>query len=644
MEEAPEDSVLNRGDNAIDGEEWVEISPTGQAYGSHDFEEGQKIMKHNEYLHKGAGTFETVVDSSSFYDVSGSHGGGGGGEGGDNAAAYLNDSQEHAEQSIPSHWHRRHRRRQRIRRVLAWVNLIVLALLIFAAVAIGFVYLTRKKSRSSNNDGVPKNDNGDESNKNNNDDNDNIFQPNTSPTSAPIQVPLGEVTVGVYYYPWYQNDDFNGRNYMRADLIPPQYPTLGEYDQKDPKVIAQHLQMTQVYNINLWVTSWSGPESATDRVTRDIIMTHSDLKGTQIALFYETYSQISRDTWNISAVYPDLAYAAATYFDHPNYYRIDGRPVIFVYVSRSLHRAGVLEDVIRDMRTACQANGNHDVFIVGDNAYGKPQDPNEYYQPFDLLDAITNYDVYGSMGRPQGYAGYDGVDNYRKQQLGWRTAAHLQQCGFIPSISPGYNDRSTRLASNHPALSRSIVEGAPVGSLFQEQLWNAFDLRDDNAGGIIMVNSFNEWHEDTQIEPVMSYDVDGTPIETVTTVPEILTQGYNYTAYGDLFLEMIRLATTEAPSLSPSSMPSVSPTNSHPPSASPSDMASEVPTLSMMPSQYPTAVPTTQPTTTIEPSSLPTITMSASPSVVPSTIPTSSRSVVPTTSPSASEQSSTPTL
>eukprot|EP00521_Asterionellopsis_glacialis_P007139 CAMPEP_0195288742 /NCGR_PEP_ID=MMETSP0707-20130614/5283_1 /TAXON_ID=33640 /ORGANISM="Asterionellopsis glacialis, Strain CCMP134" /LENGTH=665 /DNA_ID=CAMNT_0040348643 /DNA_START=154 /DNA_END=2151 /DNA_ORIENTATION=+ len=641
---APEDSPLNKDDHDI-SDEWVEVSPTGQPYSSYDFEETLDNATNNHdsssYLQKDGGTFETVVENGSVYtETTGRHTG----DDDMNVDAAFLSAQEHTH----SHWHRRHRRRQRVRRILAWGNLIILALLIMGAVVIGFIYMTKKnnsKVGNTNNDNNNDNDNegvnGDSNNNDNDGDHDdnNIFHPNKPPTAAPIQVPLGEVTVGVYYYPWYQNDDFNGRNYMRADLQPPQYPTLGEYDQKDPYVISKHLEMTQRSNINLWVTSWSGPQSATDRLTRDVIMTHPDLGGTQIALFYETYSQIPRDTWNISAVYPDLAYAATTYFDHPNYYRIQGRPVLFVYVSRALHRAGVLEDVIRDMRAACRANGNHHVYIVGDNAYNTAPEAVEFYKPFVLLDAITNYDVYGSMGRPKGYAGYEGVENYRRQQLGWRTAANSQNCGFIPSISPGYNDRSTRLESGHPALSRCIVEGAPVGSLFQEQLLNAFDLRDDNAGGIIMVNSFNEWHEDTQIEPVISY-INGTAVEFVTTSqPEIYTQGYNYTAYGNLFMEMVRLATTEAPSLLPSSMPSMAPTNSHEPSASPSLTPSGNPSQSTMPSLVPTATPSMQPTNTVDPSYSPSVTKSDSPSLVPTAVPSATSSAVPTTFPNVSPRS-----
>lgn len=51
-----------------------------------------------------------------------------------------------------------------------------------------------------------------------------------------------------------------------------------------------------------------------------------------------------------------------------------------------------------------------------------------------------------------------------------------------------------------------------------------------------MVNSFNEWHEDTQIEPARG--------ET-TDLPEDITHGIEYHGYGELYLDILREETLE---------------------------------------------------------------------------------------------------
>jgi hypothetical protein len=99
------------------------------------------------------------------------------------------------------------------------------------------------------------------------------------------------------------------------------------------------------------------------------------------------------------------------------------------------------------------------------------------------------------MGRPSGYAGVQRVDEYYSEQANWRTVAHGSGTRYIPSVSPGYNDRGVRLESDHPALSRRIAQDAPEGSLFAYQIALARELVDLSMGNLLMVNSFNEWHE-----------------------------------------------------------------------------------------------------------------------------------------------------
>jgi len=104
--------------------------------------------------------------------------------------------------------------------------------------------------------------------------------PMSSPDKDPMNSPY---TVGVYYYPWYSGD-FHGGRYMRKELIPPQLPMLGEYDDRDPAVIAQHLKWSRQANISLWVASWWGPNSREDRTLLQHILPHDELGEMQIEI------------------------------------------------------------------------------------------------------------------------------------------------------------------------------------------------------------------------------------------------------------------------------------------------------------------------------------------------------------------------
>jgi hypothetical protein len=334
--------------------------------------------------------------------------------------------------------------------------------------------------------------------------------PDPSPTSPPMDfdltpppitsLPNGQLTVGVYYYPWYKDDFHRGGGYVREQLSPPQYPWLGEYDDSDPATISKHLQWSRQANVGLWVSSWWGKDSREDVTLKTTILTHRELESHQFAIFYETTGRIKQsEGFTTQRVQPDIEYLCQEYFDHPNYYRLDGKPVLFVYLTRKLHATGALPNVLELMRVAAATAGCGDIYIVGDHVFQGPPETEDVYPPFTMLDAVTNYDVYGSMGGKGGYIGQDGINKYYNQQSRWREIATKDyNCRFIPAASPGYNDLGVRPEKAHPPLSRRLSATDKQGSLFEAALRQARTLVDPKAGNLLMVNSFNEWHEGKQ--------------------------------------------------------------------------------------------------------------------------------------------------
>jgi hypothetical protein len=231
-----------------------------------------------------------------------------------------------------------------------------------------------------------------------------------SPTSSAVPSPaIPEVTVGVYYYPWHhdrQGVGFHGRKYLRQYLQQPQLRLLGEYDDRDPAVIAQHVQWSRSANINLWVTSWWGPGDETDVTTKTVIMPHKDMQDMKIALFYETRGLITDYTTG-DDVYKHISYIVSTYFHHANYYRIDHRPVLFVYLTTVLDSDGISDEVTAKMRRAALDNGGYDLYIVGDQVHFscEPSRSGMDYKPFSLLDTVTTTAFTETWEDPMGMPG-----------------------------------------------------------------------------------------------------------------------------------------------------------------------------------------------------------------------------------------------
>lgn len=243
--------------------------------------------------------------------------------------------------------------------------------------------------------------------------------------------------VGAYYYPWYHDDFHRNHGFLREQLDPPQLPKLGKYNDRNEDTYHMHLKWCMDHNIFLWVMSWFGPTTRTD-VTSQLILdyvsrqTHSTdfpIKNFRFAQLYETLSLVpeigTSGTYNTSAVKNDIYEMANSYFSHPNQLKIQGKPVVVIYLSRVLEERrathpGLMAEVVGLMRQGAAEAGFSDIYLVGDHAYAMPSQ--ESASAFTLLDAISNYDVFGAMGRPL-YAGESNVTVYYDTQQQWKEQA-----------------------------------------------------------------------------------------------------------------------------------------------------------------------------------------------------------------------------
>jgi len=366
----------------------------------------------------------------------------------------------------------------------------------------------------------------------------------------PPPPPKSKAMVAVYYYPWHGNNGFHGRKYLREKLLPSQLPVLGEYNDRDTNVIAQHIEWCSESNIQVWVSSWWGPGSTTDITTLNTILSFQKFQdsGIKLALFYETEGRMGNDFGSFSAIDGDIRYMAKNYFVKSSYLRIDGKPVVVIYLTRVLGSKGTLKKVTTLMREAARSAGTGEIYLIGDHVFLSPPSEGsvaytELLLQLALLDAVTNYDVYGSSNAAGFHATQSEVDAYYNAQENWLNLARKIGKGFIPAASPGYNDRAVRLEAGHKARSRKLEsERNAQGSLFRAMLEQAVALVDDNARNLMLVTSFNEWHEDTQIEPVR---IQAPTSKDISSTGALYCQNLEYEGYGTLYLDILKDVTME---------------------------------------------------------------------------------------------------
>lgn len=348
----------------------------------------------------------------------------------------------------------------------------------------------------------------------------------------------GRPLVGVYYYPWYGHSPgpHYFHNALRDKLRPVQRPSLGHYDSRDPQVMATHIEMSHQANVGFWAVSWWGPDSPHEVTLRDHVLAHPRAAEIEFAIHYEATGRFgSFDDPTFDNLVPDFRHLAKHYFDRPNYLRIDGKPVVFIYLTRAFFDDPAGRAAVGELRQVMRDEFNLALYLVGDDFFQDGLEPARAR----LWDAVTSFDGYGMALREHGST-RRGLAALKQLFDDARAQAHELGVAFIPTASPGYNDRAVR--EGHAAAPRYFTDETPRrhGAIFESMLDEiAVPGVDPAAANILMINSFNEWYEDTQIEP--------THIAPATKVDEAgedhYTQGFQYEGYGDLYLDILRKAT-----------------------------------------------------------------------------------------------------
>ena len=133
------------------------------------------------------------------------------------------------------------------------------------------------------------------------------------------------------------------------------------------------------------------------------------------------------------------------------------------------------------------------------------------------------------------YATQAYVDAYYQAQFDWKVLAENVNVDFIPSVTPWFNDKGVR--DGHGPVSRKLSAQHEFGSLFSAMIAKAVQHVDSDLNNMIMITSWNEWHEDTQIEPVQI--ADPTSTDDSQTGSDYTT-GLSYEGYGERYLQILR--------------------------------------------------------------------------------------------------------
>ncbi len=321
---------------------------------------------------------------------------------------------------------------------------------------------------------------------------------NLSPSNNQLQTveaiapPKKKFLFLAFYYPWYVAGDRAWSKYGQ-DLR----PLLGHYGSDEMSVAERHIEMAVRGGIDCLVVSWWKRNSPAAMKFLNTTLKASNIDQVKFAMLYESKGALtgggSDGDFAVGAIdvfVSDLIYFKEKYFDHPSYFHINERPVVYVYLTR------FWKNFTRDMLQTINDRVGSNILIIADNPY-YDANSSPHTSPNGIRDNSPVFEVYTSYNMYQ----------YTRVQFGERAVDYMlrhalpvyQQWSrdtvFFPHVLPKYRDfreGHKPLVGDTKGFARQLREFAclPRPAWYRNEFPN-----------LMFVTSFNEWWEGSSVEP-----------------------------------------------------------------------------------------------------------------------------------------------
>jgi hypothetical protein len=261
-----------------------------------------------------------------------------------------------------------------------------------------------------------------------------------------------------HFYIW-----FNASSWNRAKV---DYPAVGRYSSDQVSVMRSQVAQAKAAGIDGFIVSWKSTDVLNSRLAA--LRTVASDAGFKLAVTYQALD-FNRNPLPAAQVRDDLVHLADTYADDPVFHVLGDKPVVAI--------SGTWHYSVDELRSIVEPVASRLTILATE------RNPADYER---VAPAVAGDLYYWSSADPETTRGY-------REKLFKMADVVRQHCGiWVAPVTPGFD---ARLVGGHSVVDRR--DGATLRRSWEAALATVPDM--------IGVISWNEWSENTYLEPSVKY-------------------------------------------------------------------------------------------------------------------------------------------
>lgn len=319
------------------------------------------------------------------------------------------------------------------------------------------------------------------------------------PRPAKFITPSKKIEILSPHYTWYTEERwFTGPEYAFTT------PLRGYYNSGNPDIATAQNTEKESYGIDVDIVAWWGPKELSYDLFKQGYLKARNFGNRPFCFLYEIIKRLPgtgygefdfNDPKNVKGFLDDMEYLEKNYFWYPSYYRMNGKPVIYIWWNGLKN----FDKVSQQIKDRIALIGSVDILWPPD------EHETEKIHAFSWFDAISQYGISPiNVAKEYGWISDEFIQRYINVILYWENLIkkHSPHLELILPIQYAYQDHrgwvdqkdgKNRTLRHDPIQSEKFTK---VTRLLAEQL---------DCVNKVMLVSYNEHWEGHGAEPSYQY-------------------------------------------------------------------------------------------------------------------------------------------